>query len=462
MHTLFEKSFITPDAEPDLDILQSESTIKFSLKTIGILAVLAARVGMVNVCLSSGAAITNQEIDNSQALAIGVTNALGSTLGSGLISILSTDYLVDAITRKLSSEEDQLLHNGLSQCSRCAITIISLVAGILSQIPMAMGAYFGTVPPIPASFNAASQIADFARAAYSIHHRLTECAITPSPCSRTPAIQVLLALKEQLLIAINRLSQESDLAEFENMIQSSSSGAELLDNILMQHQNNNPPFHDTVINVLVSGIACVLIAEYFMIAFAGTQRFSNNNLPISLTAAILTSLANTDLLLRLTKNGATRARELFCDFESPSLLKTISPNWHFGLTGFGIIVSLLPWAPSIYFAKEYFPSSAQMAVGVISAVAIILCSLSATFTFKDRIITKIQAAHPSVQLQGRLNKISQVIQQTSLDQIERLYYSLSEEVQQRMIPDTSMRELLQRSVTNSSQLEIPSSTAEEA
>lgn len=449
---------MTPHAEPDATLVDSERILNIALKSIGILAVLAARVGMVNVCISSAETITKQTIHDPEALTIGITNTLGSVLGSGLISILSTDYLVDAITRKLSADEEELLQSSLSQCSRCAISTISVVAGILSQIPMAMGAYFATVPPIPASFNATSQMADFARSAYSIHHRLTEFLIAPSRCSRTPTTTALLSLKEQLLMAIQQVnhSQGSIPDEIKNMIKDSNSGQELLDKILVRYENKSAPFHHNLLNALAYTIGCVLIAEYFMIAFVGAKRFSNDSLPISITAGVLTALANADLLLRLTASGASHLRELISG-RQPSLLQNLSPDWHYGLTAFGMIVSLLPWAPSIYFAKEYFPSPAQMPVGIISAIAIMLCSLSATFTFRDRIITKIQTTDPSVKLQGQLNKISHVIRQTSLAQIQTLYHSLSDEAKQHILPDPLTRALLERTATQTSQLEMPSS-----
>jgi hypothetical protein len=442
-----EQTFLSPEIDENR---YQESNIKqICLKTSGFVAVAAARLSMLSVCLTAGEKLTKQPIRTLEALAIGSTCSLGTVLGSGLISVLTVNDLVNALTRCLSPEEQKLFAANLPEWQRCANIIIALSGGIMAQVPMAIGSYFGSISPIPPLFAAASQIADFSRASYSIYKRLNELPIGCYLERSHPRSKTLIKQRECLadridqkkaLIVHGSIENIAFLSTIEALIHQNATGKQFLEKFLEENPLILPAQKNLGIDITSKIAAIALLSTYFMIAFEGTKMLYQNqtDLAIPLVAGVLVVLANADILFRLTNIGANNLYEVITCKKVPSLMKEKFPNLYKILTVVATVISALPWAPSIYFADEYFPKKLQNIVGPISAIGVFLCSIAATYKARDIIVRKeIQSSHADreIKIQDYLEGLSATIRQTSIEQIADIYSSLPEELQRSLDPD---------------------------
>lgn len=434
------------NAEVNEDQSCTRKVTQVTLKVLGILAASAARVSMVNVCLTAGQKITGETLKEPGALSIGITNSFGTVLGSGLISVWAVNNLINEITRKMSPEERKLFSKHLPEWQRCIITIVALTGGLTAQIPMAVGSYYASVPPVPPDFSAISQIADFARPSYSIYNRLNALSLGSCQRCRSPRDKDLIKLKENLIAIINAkkalLDTHSEertqfISEIEEIIKNNGTGEQLLIKILELAVKSETPKINIGIELISTILALGLLTSYFMVAFEGIKNLSSTDLTLPVIAGVVVVLANADILHTLIKTGVSHLHKIVTCRQSPSYLKENYPKLHTSLTATGSLISAISWAPSVYFAKEYFPKNLQDVAAPISATAIFFCSISATYTFRDKIIRQVlefQNTDKVLMTQDRLTTLSTTIHKTSLNQMRTLFESFPEELQTRLDP----------------------------
>lgn len=431
----------------DVGSIPSKSTekVKIFVKFLGMSSAIFARASMVNVCLTAGSNITNKSIDDSQALAIGITNSIGSVLGSGLISLITVNSLIDEIFKKHTELEIELFSINQRRCKERFLVLASIIGGIAAQFPVALGSYYGTVDPIPPLFAFCSQISDFSRPAYSIYNHLKEISIASTLC-QSENTKKLLAIRENLANSIELIAKfiSADPEKYENIIsiidelsKENINGNEFLISLLKDFNIESKPNQYFLLEFASKFFAFILLSSYFLIAYEGSKALFLKDPFAPIVLGSLTALANMNIFNRLTKNGISHVINVMKNKTDQPLLKKSNPNLYNALTFLGILISLMPWAPSIYFANQYYPSEIKDAGGILSAIGICLCSVAATSIFRNYIIEKNNSDRDlqvQIQTQKFLLNVSKTTRKTSLLHIEAVYLSLPAEIQTKLNP----------------------------
>lgn len=124
--------------------LQDSTTrkcIRAGLEITAVTIVIGARVGMAMICLSGAGEILDTSITTPSALAMGTLGAVGTFVSFGFLSTFTQIKLIEILTRSIPADEQELISEVLSPCTRTVIKTISVLLGFSSQIPAGIGAY---------------------------------------------------------------------------------------------------------------------------------------------------------------------------------------------------------------------------------------------------------------------------------------------------------------------------------
>ena len=450
------ENYINKVLQDDLSLQDEKARVicRSILQVVAMAIVTSARVGMTMICISGSADILDLRIKDPRVLAMGITNAAGAIVAFGFLSAYSKLKIIDAITRRVSSEEQSLISDRESCYTRTAIKIIAVTGGFLAQVPMGYAAYESALFA-PTTIGVLTFL-DGGRSSYSTY--MTLKGISDS-CKRSKLdiekelIQVRTTLVKRIAHFRQFLACKGEIQPLlemdvnhddfnENDIDSNFFLNRVIKGNFDISASSSAPLDCKAkvgIETLVLLMTGAILAEFFRLGEEGAKVFSDDDTFIKISGIFVT-IANAHLWYSMIRKASYFSINFFRGANRFSLTKKLMPRFYKWFTGVGSFFAVPTFVPSVLFAKLYFPEALYYPVATFASLATFFGGLSALHGLRDIIIQTCQKDDNLLKLDTKLQKISATISKTDLPEIASFLSHLEDDLR-NSIHSPSLKEL---------------------